>query len=425
MLRFLALVFLVPAVAAAQGTISGTVTLADGGPAQGATVFVAALNRGEMSDMQGAYAIRLPAGTHSLRFGHLGRRAERTVTLADGQALRLDVTLPAEAAPRPTPSAPPAAPAPETGCLSGDCESGYGTQRFSGQRVYTGSFADGQPEGDGLYTWPNGSRYEGGFSRGLRHGTGTMRYANRDVYVGAWRGDKPHGQGTMTYQNGHAYEGLWLDAKRHGPGRYTTPDGYALDGEWIEDAPRRGTQTTADGAVYRGEFSDFKRHGRGTFTDADGTVQAGLWQAGTFAGPEPKLPDTPFPSEGLLCLAGDCADGVGTYGFVGGSFYIGQFRDGKAHGLGRLKVGPGVGFFGLAGSATESAGNLHEGWFVGGQPHGYGVETTPEGVSSDGYHRGGDRIGLHTVRRADGATARLVYDAEGNNAFRLQDWTRE
>ena len=81
---------------AATGTLRGTVTTHDGAPAEGATVLVPALDRGKSSGTGGAYAIELPAGTHALRFGYFGLRAERTVTVAPGETVRLDVRLPAE-----------------------------------------------------------------------------------------------------------------------------------------------------------------------------------------------------------------------------------------------------------------------------------------------------------------------------------------
>ena len=67
----------------------------------------------------------------------------------------------------------------ETGCISGDCDDGYGT-----------------------FTWKSGEKYEGYWYGGKRSGQGTNIYASGNVFSGGWKADQQHGQGTMTYANG-------------------------------------------------------------------------------------------------------------------------------------------------------------------------------------------------------------------------------
>lgn len=44
-----------------------------------------------------------------------------------------------------------------------------------------------QPEGEGCYTWADGSTYEGAWHAGLKHGWGKYRWPNGACYQGEWR----------------------------------------------------------------------------------------------------------------------------------------------------------------------------------------------------------------------------------------------
>ena|ERR1043165_941939 len=57
------------------------------------------------------------------------------------------------------------------GCQHGKAN-GYGTA--IGVDTYTGNFKDGYPEGEGKYTWKNGTWYDGNWKRGLFEGNGTF-----------------------------------------------------------------------------------------------------------------------------------------------------------------------------------------------------------------------------------------------------------
>jgi hypothetical protein len=53
---------------------------------------------------------------------------------------------------------------------------------------------------------------------------GTERIAGH-TYIGEFKGGKPNGQGTYTYANGSKYVGEYKDGKRNGQGTYTYADG--------------------------------------------------------------------------------------------------------------------------------------------------------------------------------------------------------
>lgn len=44
-----------------------------------------------------------------------------------------------------------------------------------------------QPEGEGCYTWADGSTYEGAWHAGLKHGWGKYCWPNGAWYQGEWR----------------------------------------------------------------------------------------------------------------------------------------------------------------------------------------------------------------------------------------------
>src|SRR6185503_19686974 len=62
------------------------------------------------------------------------------------------------------------------GQYTGGCRKGLanGNGTATGIDSYTGDFKNGYPEGEGKYTWKNGSTYEGSWKHGLFDGKGTM-----------------------------------------------------------------------------------------------------------------------------------------------------------------------------------------------------------------------------------------------------------
>lgn len=76
-----------------------------------------------------------------------------------------------------------------SGCVSGDCENGYGVYKFSDDwegDVYKGNFKDGKRHGYGIYSWSEGSKYEGNWSNGYQHGEGKYTFADGEETEGEW-----------------------------------------------------------------------------------------------------------------------------------------------------------------------------------------------------------------------------------------------
>lgn len=94
-LQFLALALFLPVIASAQsGSLSGTISDADGEPLAGATVYIASIQKGDQADTNGEYVISsIPAGTYTIRVTFVGYRTfETTVNVGSGETVQ-DVTL--------------------------------------------------------------------------------------------------------------------------------------------------------------------------------------------------------------------------------------------------------------------------------------------------------------------------------------------
>lgn len=92
-------VALVPVSADAQeGQVTGTVRSQSGAPVPSASVQVAGTDLGTLTDEDGQYRLRVPAGELELRATRIGfREAVRTVTVSEGASAKVDFTLTARA----------------------------------------------------------------------------------------------------------------------------------------------------------------------------------------------------------------------------------------------------------------------------------------------------------------------------------------
>jgi len=92
------------------------------------------------------------------------------------------------------------------GQYTGGCRKGLanGNGTATGIDSYTGDFKNGYPEGEGKYTWKNGSTYEGSWKHGLFDGKGTLnKVSNTDkpmVMSGFWKAGKYIGQHEKPYE---------------------------------------------------------------------------------------------------------------------------------------------------------------------------------------------------------------------------------
>ncbi len=143
-------------------------------------------------------------------------------------------------------------------CISGNCQNGTGTYRYSTNVSYTGRFVNGIREGKGKMTLQNGNVYEGNFSRGRMSGDGVMTYNNGERYTGQWVNDVPNGTGKYFFKGRERYEGNFTNGE--------------FDGQ--------GTMYYPDGAYYTGGWKQNRKHGAGRLHYTDGTVNQGTWALG-------------------------------------------------------------------------------------------------------------------------------------------------
>lgn len=83
----------VPMTIAAQGTLTGTVN-AKGKPLESVNITNASNNQGVLTDNEGRYSLKLPAGNQSVTFASIGFKSKTvSVTITDGVQTRLDMEL--------------------------------------------------------------------------------------------------------------------------------------------------------------------------------------------------------------------------------------------------------------------------------------------------------------------------------------------
>ena len=77
-----------------------------------------------------------------------------------------------------------------SGCISGNCENGFGE-----------------------YLYPSGDSYVGYWNNGVRYGGGTYNYIDGSRFVGSYANNMRHGKGTYTSANGQKLSGRWAKGK--------------------------------------------------------------------------------------------------------------------------------------------------------------------------------------------------------------------
>jgi hypothetical protein len=111
----------------------------------------------------------------------------------------------------------------------------FGKQKMT-KGIYEGQYLNGEFNGQGTFSWADGSKYIGGFKNGKEYGQGTFTFLpSGNKYVGEVKDGKLHGQGTFTWAYGSKYVGEFKDGKKHGQGTWTVEDGTVYKGIWEND----------------------------------------------------------------------------------------------------------------------------------------------------------------------------------------------
>ena len=119
---------------------------------------------------------------------------------------------------------------------------------------YGGDFEDDKFNGDGTYTWPDGSVYKGEWKDNQSHGYGVHTQPDGSEYDGEWKDDLPHGTGVGSWANGERYDGEFECAQRHGQGTLYLGgenEGDRFVGEFRNDKMHDGVLSKEDGSEER------------------------------------------------------------------------------------------------------------------------------------------------------------------------------
>ena len=214
---------------------------------------------------------------------------------------------------------------------------------------YVGEIENGEPSGQGTFTWPDGDKYVGDFKDGRKSGQGTLTLSSGNKYEGEFKDGKYHDQGTFSWSDGDKYVGEFKDGKKHGQGTYIKPEGRKYVGEW-KDGLKNGPGTLtygkaeSEGDKYTGEFKDGKKHNQGIYTYSSGDKYVGEYKNNKH-------------------------HGYGIYTHSNGDKYVGEFKDGKQHGHGTY---------------IKPEGRKYEGEWKDGLKNGQGTLTYGKGESEGG-----------------------------------------
>jgi formylglycine-generating enzyme required for sulfatase activity len=162
------------------------------------------------------------------------------------------------------------------GCIKGDCTNGQGTYTYPDGSVYVGKWKNDKFNGQGTFTYSDGSVYVGQWENSQRNGQGTFTYSDGSVYVGQWENSQRNGQGTFTRPSGSKYQGQWKNDKFDGRGIYIYPDDSKYQGRWknnMRNGP--GMYTSSSGSKYQGQWKNGKLIGEGILITSDGNKFVG------------------------------------------------------------------------------------------------------------------------------------------------------
>jgi hypothetical protein len=151
--------------------------------------------------------------------------------------------------------------------------------------VYTGDYKNGNRDGIGKMSFPDGSTYYGEWLNNAMHGEGTYKYANGDIYSGGWINGQKSGTGTYQFlltkfkpkneeeKSEKEKEEEKLEESLYGPRKYRNDSSF--DGIWLDGNIVSGTWTYKDGTTFSGPFSQGFPCGQGEYRFASGNKQAG------------------------------------------------------------------------------------------------------------------------------------------------------
>ena len=171
------------------------------------------------------------------------------------------------------------------GAVENGIPEGFGTMYFANGDSMYGTFVNGiMNDATGNYDFADGGTYEGPMVRTVFSGFGTRTFGGDYVghsYTGNFENGNFNGEGTYTFPDGSTNVGQFKDGVFVPPG--PTAVDYDYKGESLKGIPHGvGKMTMSNGDVYKGDFVNGLRHGLGEYTFADKTQQTGHFENNEF-----------------------------------------------------------------------------------------------------------------------------------------------
>ena len=99
---------------------------------------------------------------------------------------------------------------------------------------YTGQLEEGVPQGAGQMVYKEDDAlereiYDGDWAGGHQSGRGSMKFRSGEIYSGSFLDNLPHGQGEFLYPNGDREEVSMEGGVRQGQSRYTSAEDGSVE----------------------------------------------------------------------------------------------------------------------------------------------------------------------------------------------------
>ena len=290
-------------------------------------------------------------------------------------------------------------------CIQGNCTNGKGTYALNNEEKYVGDFQNNMSHGKGTQTWANGDKYVGEYKNNKMHGQGTYTFGiDGAKYIGEWKNGVQHGQGTLEWQNGNKHVGNFKNGKPSGQIIITTLNGDKYEEMWKDglkvsskvivkdDVEKQKVQKSKNDTTKKTIDYSEDENKYLTFNFPDGRKYVGQSKNGKAHGQ-----GTFSWANGNECSGEWKNDFIhrGTC-FIDGDKYTGEFKNNEAIGKGKY---------------VSKNGSIYEGDFEKDKFHGKGVFTYPDGKKYIGEFKEGVLHGFGLVIFLNGE----VYNVKHEN----------
>ncbi len=216
-------------------------------------------------------------------------------------------------------------------CIEGNCVNGEGVRITRTGDRWEGRFVNSELSGKGVWKSKQGDYYHGEFLNGKMNGKGKLKLTSGDVYIGEFSKGLFHGTGRYKYINGDEYFGGWIRGTMNGTGTYRFSSGKMIKGQFENGAPITSNVVQ--------------------------TARSETPSSQPVANESTLSPDTDTDNY-RDCTTKYCDQEKGILKYRDGSKYIGEFKKGSPHGMGRCEY---------------INGDIYEGEWKYNSPHGKGI----------------------------------------------------